>query len=152
MKLLRIKFFQLIIQFFTIVFSSALVIDVYAQQTDQNATGDCNSLNNGNGNQTTITCFPLKLRREAVVVNDQAGAILLLKEIKNPENPYKGDVIDQDNQLGLIESGVKVKILGETNSTNLFTKFTQVEVLEGRLKGQIGWVGSTTIQIDEVSE
>jgi hypothetical protein len=151
MKLPRIKFFQLIIQFFIIVFSSTIVIGVYAQQTNQSITGDCNGQINGDSNQINITCFPLKLRRVAVVSNNTTGATLVIKEIKDVENPYAG-IAKPDNQVGLIESGAKVKILGQTNPTNPIHSFTQIEVLEGRLKGKVGWVATSTIQIDEVSE
>lgn len=78
--------------------------------------------------------------RVAIVENSMYGATLAWK---------KPNIIisKKEDQLGLIESGAKVKILCELQTNSIIKFVTQVEVLEGRLKGEVGWVASANIRI-----
>lgn len=78
--------------------------------------------------------------RIGIVENPMNGATLAWKK--------PNIVISKtEDQLGLIESGAKVKILCELSTTGLLKFVTQVEILEGRLKGEVGWVSSSMIKI-----
>ena len=78
--------------------------------------------------------------RIAIVENSMYGATLAWKKPNMM-------ISRKEDQLGLIESGAKVKILCELQTNSIIEFVTQVEILEGRLKGEVGWVASGNIRI-----
>ncbi len=143
------KLIKLIPYLFSIALSNIISIGVYAQ-TSQTIKGDCNDQIHGNNNNVTRHCTIFTFRRQAVVSNN-GGATLVLKNIKDINNPYT-DITKPENQLGLVESGAKVETLEQTNPVQAFHSFTKIKILEGRLKGKIGWVSSAVIKIEDVSK
>ncbi len=78
--------------------------------------------------------------RTAIVENPMYGATLAWKK------PYIV-ISRKEDQLGLIESGAKVNIICEVEVNGIIKYVTKVEILEGRLKGEVGWVASSNIKI-----
>jgi hypothetical protein len=139
------KIFQFVPYFFSIALFITLQMRVYAEQSIE---GDCNVQSYGDDNKIVLNCS--NFRRVAVINN--AHSILVLKRLKDTNNPYSTMNLSRENHLGIVEAGAKVQILGEFISSNPVLSFTKIRILEGRLKGQTGWVASSTIQIVDSSE
>lgn len=117
-----------------------------SQVMAQNDAETCNTLTNNNQPiPSNVTCSVSNNNRTATITPSQS--ILVLKNIENLDNPL-GDSFKQENQLGLVEPGTKVKIVGETITPNFMLNYTKIEILQGRLQGQIGWVATGSIILD----
>lgn len=106
-------------------------------------TTSCVSLlNNKISIPSNISCSYVHQNKIANTIESQQ--ILVLNKIENIANPMQ-NAIKRENQLGLVEPGTKIKIIGETITPVLFLNFTKVEILQGRLQGKTGWVATSAI-------
>jgi hypothetical protein len=82
--------------------------------------------------------------RNKIATITQSQSILVLNKIEDLANPI-GDSLKQENQIGLVEPGTKIKIVGETITPNFMLNYTKIDILQGRLKGKTGWVATNVI-------
>ncbi len=109
----------------------------------QGNPGNCNVLM---GKATVVpsgvSCSLGNRNRIANITSSQP--ILVLKKIDDLANPMS-DALKQEKQLGLVEPGTKIKIIGETITSNFMLNYTKIDILQGRLKGRTGWVNTNAI-------
>ena len=89
-----------------------------------------------------VECSYANKNKTATITKKQQ--IMVLNKIENLDNPL-GDSFKTENQLGLVEPGTKIKIIGETITPVLMLNYTKIEILQGRLKGKTGWVATGAI-------
>ena len=109
----------------------------------QNNTANCKSLiDNETSIPDNVSCSYANRNKIATITQSQS--ILVLKKIEDLANPI-GDSLKQENQLGLVEPGTQIKIIGETTTPNFMLNYTKIAILQGRLKGKTGWVATGAI-------
>jgi hypothetical protein len=109
----------------------------------QNNTANCKSLiDNETSIPNKVSCSYANRNRIATITQSQS--ILVLNKIENLANPIV-DSLKQENQIGLVEPGTQIKIIGETTTPNFMLNYTKIDILQGRLKGKTGWVSTNAI-------
>lgn len=109
----------------------------------QSHTDSCQALiENDTPTPDNVSCSYANRNKIATVTQSQS--ILVLKKIENIANPTV-ETWQQENQIGLVEPGTKIKILGETITPNFMLNYTKIYILQGRLKGKTGWVATNAI-------
>jgi hypothetical protein len=109
----------------------------------QNNQGNCKILiDKGTVVPENVSCSFANRNKIATITQSQS--ILVLKKIEDLANPIS-DSLKQENQIGLVEPGTQIKIIGETITPNFMLNYTKIDILQGRLKGKTGWVATNAI-------
>jgi len=118
----------------------------------QKITGDGNIQigNIGDVNQLTINQSPSHDLKEVVVLDNAGQPTLVLKSVSTTGNPLI-HANKPENHLGIAPVNTEIRVLDTpvVETPNPMLAFQKIEVLDGPLKGQVGWVSKNTIRTKE---
>lgn len=117
-----------------------------AMQSTENS--DC-SVQVLGSQDTNITAICNNSGRAATIDNDP---VLLAREISDFQSTMS-NFMDQSNQIGVVQPGTKVEIIGEVEAgSSVFERLAKIKILEGGFSGQTGWIYANRIQYRNVSD